>query len=190
MPIMSHHFLKFGGKRAALAYYLYRMRHLCGTYQRYMAVDWKRVERFVVVCSGNICRSPYAYERFKLLNFHAASSGTTAIEGAPADVSARRIAAERGVNLATHFSAPFAARAYAPTDLLIALEPHHLISMLPAASLAGAQLTLMGLWCKTPSPYIPDPFGKPDCCFRFVFSLVDEAIERIAGLARQGVPLH
>jgi hypothetical protein len=43
------------------------------------------------------------------------------------------------------------------------------------------QVTLLGLWSTRRTPYVPDPFGHGEECFKFVFSLIADAVTNIAG---------
>lgn len=175
------------GKKGAALYYSYKVLAACGLYSSARIVDWKRVSRVVFVCTGNICRSPYAQYRMSALGVNAASCGTRAIHGAPADAVARRVAQLRGVDLRTHSSTPARDFQYQATDLVVAMEPAHLREAVGFASRAQCQATLLGVWCDSPAPYIPDPFGRSDACFEAVFGLVDQALDNLrAGLR----PVH
>lgn len=172
-------FLRFGGKRPALTFHAHRALHSLGVYRRYLRVEWARVERIVVVCSGNICRSPYAEFKLRQLGVAVVSCGTSAIDAATANSDADRVARERGVDLSAHFSKPATAIEYSDRDLILVLEPQHLACFTGAVAAARSQLSLLGLWCRDPAPFIPDPFGKHDACFRFAFDLIDDAVQHI-----------
>lgn len=105
-----------------------------------------------------------------------ASCGTAACGGVPADDIAIRIAQERGIDLRSHISTAATKVELTSADLIVALEPQHLRSISARAMDAGAQMTLLGLWCSSQAPYIPDPYTRADACFRQVFQLIDEAV--------------
>jgi protein-tyrosine phosphatase len=172
-------FLEVGGIRAAARYHWSRIALKIGFYRRYRNPDWSRVTRLVFVCSGNVCRSPYGAERARSLGVPAVSCGTSAIEGAPADPAAVRLAALRSVALELHRSHPVAGVTVAPGDLIVAAEPHH-AQAFDSGGLSGAQVTLLGIWAGTPAAIVPDPFGKTDRCFQFVFKSIDDALNSMA----------
>jgi protein-tyrosine phosphatase len=179
MASLFARFDDLGGNRSAAQYFLYRASAMLGGFGRYTTIRPDRVERLVFVCSGNICRSPYADRKVRALGKAAVSCGTSAIDGAPANACAIRIAQERGVDLSMHVSMTMMSLQFRPGDLVIALEPQHLRAVAPLAGQAGAQTTLLGLWCTSRAPYIPDPYARADACFREVFRLIDEALANL-----------
>jgi protein-tyrosine phosphatase len=86
------------------------------------------VLRVLVVCTGNICRSPMAQgfltERSQRLLGGAVtvrSAGTWAHPGHPATEEAVLVAQERGVDLAEHRSSPFRADLAGWADLILTM---------------------------------------------------------------------
>ena len=73
--------------------------------------EWSHFRRqLLVVCHGNMCRSPYAAARLAarlpLDGWHVFSAGTDAVEGGPVTPQTLRVAAEFGVDLSAHRSRP------------------------------------------------------------------------------------
>src|SRR5690349_21297071 len=93
-----------GGLRASFYYFLGTGAAALGLYRRYKQVDWSRVERLVFVCSGNICRSPYAAEYARSLGIPIASFGVDTRGNDTANDVASKVAAARGVDLSNHRS--------------------------------------------------------------------------------------
>ena len=62
------------------------------------------IRRVMVICHGNICRSPYAAELLARRSggLEVRSAGLEASEGKPAEPGARRIAKRRGIDLDAH----------------------------------------------------------------------------------------
>jgi protein-tyrosine phosphatase len=169
---------KAGGKRFALHFGTHSLLGRIGLYRRFRRIEWTEVDRLVFVCSGNICRSPYAAELARSKGFEVASFGVRTQTGAPADPVAVRVAAKRGVDLRGHQST--CQQEFMPRrgDLLIGMEPLHLRPIGHFAA-GGAQLTLAGLWTRVCAPYLPDPYGLGEHCFDFVFELIEESIANI-----------
>ena len=113
----------FGTYRGLIRLALAWLENLTGRYRRFKQIRWGRVARIVFVCHGNICRSPYAEGRAVSLGLPAASFGLSAGSGAPADPSACRIAAARGIELVRHCARDAADFELQTGDLLVAMEP-------------------------------------------------------------------
>jgi protein-tyrosine phosphatase len=173
-------FAQLGGFRPTAAYYWGRAAVAAGMYGRYQELDWPRVQRLVFVCSGNVCRSPYGSGRARLLGIPALSCGISATDGAGADPTAVRMAAERNVALGAHRSVNLTSLDLSSRDLLLAAEPVHARAAEALSVRANAQVTLLGLWSNPPSAVIPDPYGMQDTCFELVFNLIDQAIQTVA----------
>jgi protein-tyrosine phosphatase len=168
-----------GGMRSAARVFGYTILGTCGVYRQYQRPDWDKVRRLVFVCSGNICRSPYAAELAKSQGMTAISFGVDARGGAAANDSAVRLARRSGLDLSRHVSTRAADYEPSPADLLLAMEPRQLAALGPAVGRNGAQGSLLGLWCKWPMPILPDPYGNADECFVRVFALIDMAIANV-----------
>ena len=93
---------------------------------------------FLVVCTGNICRSPLgeAFLRRGLAADGAhevASAGTDARDGDPAMEGSLVAGAERGVDLAAHRARRLTVGQVRDADLVLAMERHHRDAILRAA---------------------------------------------------------
>lgn len=153
--------------------------HGIGGYRRYRELDWGAVSRLVFVCSGNICRSPYAAEQARAQGFAVASFGIDAAGDKPANDMASAVARARGVDLSTHVSSRMQDFVPREGDLLIAMEPRHLRAIMHMARPGSVQVTLAGLWCASGAPFLPDPYGTNTRCFDFVFRLIDESLAQM-----------
>lgn len=170
-----------GGRRPALGFVGHALAARLGAYSALRKIQWQRVRRLVFVCSGNICRSPYAAERARQHGLVVASFGVDASGNAPADRMAQSVARDRGIDLAAHVSTGLPDFRPEEGDLLLGLEPRHLVPLSRGSTDCVAHSrTLLGLWCDRPLPYLPDPYGRSPECFDFVFGLIDEALENIA----------
>ena len=84
-------------------------------------------ERILVVCVGNICRSPLG-ERFlqaALPGHHVSSAGIAAVVGHEADATAAEAAAEHGISLDGHVARQLTAEIGLQHDLILVMEPGH-----------------------------------------------------------------
>jgi len=147
----------FGTYRGLIRLALAWLENRTGRYRRFKQIGWGRVARIVFVCHGNICRSPYAEGRAVSFGLPAASFGLSADSRAPADPSACRIAARRGIELGRHCACDAVDFELQSGDLLVAMEPRQARRISGLLPLGSCQLTLLGLWSRPPRPHIHDP---------------------------------
>ena len=83
---------------------------------------WPGQGRLVFVCSGNICRSPYAQEVARRHGIAAVSCGIDTNNGLPADSAAMRTAAQRGVDLSAHRTTKWEDLVVATGDVIVAMQ--------------------------------------------------------------------
>lgn len=176
---MSNIIRKLGGRRSALTYTIYALLGHVGLVDGRPAVDWPKVRRLVFVCSGNICRSPFAAEYCRAKALQVASFGLDGRGNASADESAQRVARRRGLDLSHHVSMSVEQFQPREGDLLIAMAPDQLRRVGRLANLSHLQGVLLGSWCPRPCPYIPDPYGMDDLCFEHIFSIIETAADTL-----------
>lgn len=173
-------FERHGGKAAALRAWASRALVECGGYALYRGIEWSAVRRLVFVCSGNICRSPYAEARARALGLKACSFGLNGVDGAPAYPPAVDNAAVRGVSLRTHEGRSATTFKIEAGDLVLGMEPGHVRQCARHCRAVSAQVSLLGLWAPTPQLYIQDPYSRRDRYFQACFQLIDAALTNIA----------
>jgi protein-tyrosine phosphatase len=143
--------------------------------------QWPKHTRLIFVCSGNICRSPYAQEAARRLGIAAVSCGTHTDNGLPANGSAVRAAAQRGVDLSAHRTTKWEDLVVKKGDIVVAMQLRHALSVLPRAR-ANTSPVVMFSSLLPDFTTVFDPYGKPDARFREVFDLIDTGIARAAHL--------
>lgn len=162
---------RYGSARGLLRLWLARLtKHRL---KRYAKIDWTRVDRLVFVCTGNICRSPYAERRAAASGVPTLSIALRGGSGDPAFPAARSAAAAAGVDLSAHRSTAVADAALRPGDLLVAMEPWQAGAL---DALGVGQVTLLGLWTRPRRPHLHDPHGLSDAYFRSCFRLIDSGV--------------
>ncbi|RTA50300.1 protein tyrosine phosphatase [Klebsiella pneumoniae subsp. pneumoniae] len=105
-------------------------------------------ESILVVCTGNICRSPIGerYMRSVLPNKKIDSAGTGALIDHEADAQAKKIAKMNGLSLEGHLGrqlTPAMARQY---DLILVMERIHLEQIGRIAPEVRGKTMLFGHW--------------------------------------------
>jgi protein-tyrosine phosphatase len=85
------------------------------------------ISSVLVVCVGNICRSPVAERvlQAKLPQIAVSSAGLGALVGHSADETAAEIALGHGIGLEGHRAQQFTAALGATCDLILVMEPGH-----------------------------------------------------------------
>lgn len=176
---------RFGRKAGFLRHCLYVTKLRLGLLPYHEDLDWGAVRRLVFVCNGNICRSAYGEAKSKSLGMPAISFGLAASDGSPADDKAVRAAQARGVDLSVHRARSINAVGIRTGDLVLAMEPQQLKLIERGGGAQGAQVSLLGLWCKPRRPHIEDPYGLISEYFFTCFGLIDDALGRICLRIRQ-----
>ncbi|MDK9762819.1 low molecular weight phosphotyrosine protein phosphatase [Vibrio sp. D420a] len=138
-------------------------------------------ERILVVCVGNICRSPTG-ERVlqKLLpNKHVASAGIAAeksrLIGKAADKTAILVASENGVDIENHKSQQVTPQLCALYDLILVMEKGHMEALTQISPEARGKTMLFGQWIGQQD--IPDPYQQSREAFEHAYKLINEAAQ-------------
>ncbi len=125
-----------------------------------------KVRTILLVCTGNMARSPLAEAMLKaLMHVHGsagaaevASAGTGTYSGIPATREAQSVAAEMGLDLSGHSSRPVDADMVSKNDLILAMEGFHRDFILRNFPAAAGKIFTLGEFAGT-GEEIPDPYG-------------------------------
>ncbi|MFU8862294.1 MAG: low molecular weight phosphotyrosine protein phosphatase [Rhodobacterales bacterium] len=115
----------------------------------------------LVVCVGNICRSPLGERllRQALPDLEVTSAGINALVGKPADKTTSKVAAEHGLSLHGHVARQFTADIGVAHDLILVMEPGHKREIARVAHHLDGRVMLFDKW--TTERGIADPYLKP-----------------------------
>lgn len=155
--------------------------------------DWRRriagepalppppIARVLVLCHGNICRSPFAaaYLAGRIPRLDVRSSGLAAGDAAPADSTAIRVAARLGHDLSQHRSRPLASADLTQPDLVLVMEAAQAAAFRARAPALGDRVYLLGDFLTTPPFGIADPWGCPEAVFDRTFAQIAAALDRL-----------
>lgn len=155
-----------------------------GRFRDFEKIDWRAVRRLVFVCSGNICRSPYAEARARALGYRAASFALRGDAGLPADAAALAAAKRRDLDLGAHRATNRAGFAVKAGDIMIGMEPWQGEALRALVSNSGCQVTLLGLWSRPRRAHLHDPHTLSPRYFDTCFTSIDSAVQAIAALAQ------
>jgi protein-tyrosine phosphatase len=171
----------FGSKRGLLNAFKYGFCHRLGYYKQYQRIDFKRVNRLVFICSGNICRSAFADYYARSMGLSSVSYGLHCRGGDPADPRAIDFAKRQGIDMTGHITQNI--KQYQPDagDLVIGMEPSHMFELKPYINIQ--QATIAPLWHDKPSAYLHDPFSSNpvffDKCEESLVNIVDRISQSI-----------
>jgi protein-tyrosine-phosphatase len=137
----------------------------------------------LVLCYGNICRSPFAAERLRVLlgaspdSIRVASAGFHKFGRPPPD-EALAVASERGVQMADHRSRLVDDEMLAESDLVLVVAPAHARMLRREFGHRKGVLLLGDL---DPHPIrirtIPDPLDQSRDVFREVYDRIDRCLD-------------
>ncbi|MGO2374032.1 MAG: low molecular weight protein-tyrosine-phosphatase [Pseudoalteromonas prydzensis] len=134
-------------------------------------------DSILVVCAGNICRSPTAEYvlKSKLVgkNIKVSSAGLTALEGKAADATAKQVAAPHGITMEEHKGRQLTSSIVAQNSVILVMEQRHLSDLCTRYPEARGKTFLLGKWIGDKE--IPDPYRQSQEAFEHVYTLIDSA---------------
>ncbi|MCM2377291.1 low molecular weight protein-tyrosine-phosphatase [Pseudomonas marginalis] len=135
--------------------------------------------RILIVCVGNICRSPTAE---KLLRNALASSaievssaGLAALRDSPLEPMASRVLAEHGHAPGAHRARQLTSDAVSNADLVLVMEQRHIDEVLSLAPEARGKVFLLGKWQYNRE--IMDPYRQGKPAFVHAYALIEQATQ-------------
>ena len=141
--------------------------------------------RVLLVCTGNICRSPLAevimrgeLEQRAIDEVHVMSAGTGAWEGAPASEGAYLIALEHGLDLSGHCAQLVTRDLVRRADVVLTMARHHLARVLELGGEHQTYLLAEYAGHTGPDVDVSDPFGSDLDVYRETFERLDELVRK------------
>ncbi|MEZ9865211.1 protein tyrosine phosphatase [Vibrio breoganii] len=130
--------------------------------------------KILVVCIGNICRSPIGEELLKqaLPNKQVTSAGLGALVDKPADSNSIAVSEQNGHDLSNHIARQINTKMIADNDLILVMEKGHIDAITKLAPAARGKTMLYGHWLKKE---IPDPYKQSIEAFEHVYELIDKS---------------
>jgi len=136
-------------------------------------------ERILIVCMGNVCRSPAAEYLFRArtdspgVNF--TSAGLCAPEGRPMDPTALELLADSGIDGTMHRARQLAPSMLHEADLILGMEKSHVDAMVRLVPETRGKVYLLDKWLDGND--IPDPYRQQRPAFEYVHEMIARDIE-------------
>lgn len=136
------------------------------------------INSVLVVCVGNICRSPTGERLLQraLPDKRIASAGIAAMREYPADATASEVAEQQGLSLAEHCAQQLTASLCREYDLILVMEKRHIEQVSRIDPTARGKTMLFGHWLNQQE--IADPYKKSREAFEEVYRLLDNATQK------------
>ncbi len=136
-------------------------------------------KNILVVCIGNICRSPMAEAllRERLAaegeGFDVQSAGLGALVGHPADEIAQKLMAREGIDISGHRARQLDGRLVHWADLILVMETSQKKALEKSDPSARGRVYRLGEWGNFD---VPDPYRRPEEAFEHAFTLISQGV--------------
>jgi len=136
-------------------------------------------ERILIVCVGNICRSPTAefLLRQRLGDAHSAqvsSAGLSAMAGYAMDATSLALLREHGIDGEAHRARQLDSALLRQSDLILAMEKNHVAAMARMAPEASGKIFLLDRWLDGRD--VPDPYRQQRPAYEHVYGLIEQGV--------------
>lgn len=134
------------------------------------------MKNILVLCIGNICRSPMAEGmlRYALPDRHIYSAGLGALIGNPADPFSVQLMAEQGIDIREHRAQQISAALVAQAELVLVMDSEQKRYVESQYASSRGKVFRLGESGKFD---IPDPYRGGIESFRIAYRMIDEGVK-------------
>ncbi|KAA3667422.1 MULTISPECIES: protein tyrosine phosphatase [Pectobacterium] len=135
-------------------------------------------DSILIVCVGNICRSPTGERLLKqaLPTKKISSAGLGALVGKPADATASDVANQHNLSLDGHEAQQLTSALCRQYDLILVMEKGHIDGVCRIAPEVRGKTMLFGRWLNQQE--IADPYRKSREAFEFVYLQLEQSAQK------------
>lgn len=133
------------------------------------------MKSILVVCEGNICRSPMAQGVLAaaLPQVQVLSAGLGALVGTAADETAVRLMQARGIDISAHRATQVNRQMCVQADMVMVMDAEQRKRLEALYPQACGRVFRVGEHTKRD---IPDPYRQPETAFQEALSLIDDGL--------------
>ena len=135
-------------------------------------------KNILVVCIGNICRSPTAENLLRKAleptDIVVRSAGLHALKNSPIEATALSVLEEHGHAPHDHRATQLTSAAINESDLILVMEHQHINAILSMAPAARGKIFLLGKW--QDDREIKDPYRQGKPAFLHAYALIEAAV--------------
>ena len=139
------------------------------------------IKNILIVCIGNICRSPIAealfIERFKQdgpPNMTVSSAGLGALVDRPADAVAQELMLEKGIDISAHRARQVSSDILFGSDLVLTMSSEMQKQIEINYPGTCGRVHRLGKWAGCD---VPDPFQRPRPVFEQALLLIEQGVD-------------
>lgn len=136
-------------------------------------------QNILIVCVGNICRSPAAEallaQKLENKGLTISSAGIGALVGNPMDKTAHEVLNDHGIEHTAHRARQVDSEMLHRADLILVMEQSHIQHIRQIAPEVHGKTFLLGKWLDDTE--IPDPYRQSKPAFEHVHSLLTQSVE-------------
>ncbi|MCD5992708.1 low molecular weight phosphotyrosine protein phosphatase [Pseudomonas sp. CDFA 602] len=133
----------------------------------------------LVVCVGNICRSPMAVamleQRLAAAEVRVRSAGIAALTGSTMDTLAKAVLQSHRVPVSRHEARQVTRLLLREADLILLMEHAHMLKILALAPEVRGKTFLIGKWQQPPE--VADPYQRPKSAFEQTYQHLSRCVD-------------
>lgn len=135
--------------------------------------------KVLVLCTGNICRSPMAEAMLRQRLEQAGrcvevrSAGVGALSNYPADAPAQELMARQGLDISAHRARQVTPELSRWADLILVMESHHRDALCDIDPTARGKTFLIGHWI---GKEVPDPYKQSAEVYDQALALIEAGL--------------
>jgi len=149
-------------------------------------MQFKNIKSILIVCTGNICRSPmaegvlkYKLNQAGLAHIQVNSAGTSGWDNQTPTFEAVQACSEIGIDISKLCSAPISEQMIQSADLIVAMEKYHINEIIKLYNTADKLYLLGDFHADKPGMEINDPYGMPIFYYQKILDLICQCSNRL-----------